>query len=165
MMMLRFLVVADEILDTRERFGNLINRSRVGTTDMPLAAVAERAAWNERHMLSLKKFLRELLTRVACTRDIGENIESAFWLEAVQSHLHKALVDEPTTAIVFRDHFFHILFTVTQRLNSCELCCDGSAEHRILMDFRHGGDDFRCTECIADAPACHGICFGKTVEQ
>ena len=68
MMMLRFLVMADEVLDARERFGNLINRSRVGTTDMPLAAVAERAAWNERGMLSLQTFVRLLLTRVACSR-------------------------------------------------------------------------------------------------
>jgi len=115
------------MLDARERFGNFVDGRRIGAADMAFAACTERTARHERDVLGFEQRLGEFFVGVARARDVGEDVERAFRLEAFEAHLREALVDQAAAAVVFGDHLLHIFFAVAQRLDGGHLRRDGRA--------------------------------------
>ena len=132
---------------------------------MSLAAFAEGAARDEGDVLLDEQVFGKFFIRIAARRDVREDVEGAFRLEARETEFLETVVDEATAAVVFGDHLFHVLFAAAQSFDGGNLRRDGGAEHRVLMDLRHGGDEVGVAERIADAPARHGVGLGEAVQE
>ena len=132
---------------------------------MALAAGTEGGARDQGDVLGLEEFFSELVGGVARARDVGEDVEGALRLEARQAHLREAVVDQVAAAVVLSDHLLHVLLAVAQRLDGRNLGRDRRAEHRVLVDLRHGADEGLVAERIADAPARHRVGLREAVEE
>ena len=69
------------------------------------------------------------------------------------------------TPIVFSNHLFDISFAGFESFYSRHLRHVGWAEHGMLVYFTHHGNEVCRTNGIAQAPAGHGVSFGKAVKH
>ena len=132
---------------------------------MAFAAGAKGAARHECYVLAHQELFGEFFRSIAGAADAREDIEGAFRLEAFEPELREAVINEAAALVVFRDHFLHVFFAMTQGFDCGNLCRNRCAEHGVLMDLGHGSDDDRIGQGIADAPARHGIGLGKAIQQ
>ena len=75
-------MILEEVADSCESLGDLVDGGRVGTADVSLAAFAEGAARDEGDVLLDEQVFGKFFIRIAARRDVREDVEGAFRLEA-----------------------------------------------------------------------------------
>ena len=80
-------MVLEEVFNAAQSLGNLVDGRGIRAAHMTFAAGTEGTAGNEGYMLGSEQFFSELVGSVTCGFDGGEDVESAFRLEAFQPHL------------------------------------------------------------------------------
>ena len=80
-------MVFEEVFDAVEGFRNLVDSRCIGAAYMTFTAGTEGTAGDEGYMLGSEQLFSELVGSVTCGFDGGEDVESAFRLEAFQPHL------------------------------------------------------------------------------
>src|SRR5207247_532293 len=131
----------NEARDAFARLFDLLEARRVTGAHVPSSPLAEGAAGYRHDLLLEQEPLRELLVVHSRRRDVGEAIERAARLEAVEAEVVEALEHHFAAPVVLADHTQHLVFTGAQRLERRVLTRCRDAHHRVLVDLHHLLDD------------------------
>ena len=132
---------------------------------MAFAAGAKGIPRHKGHLFRLEQLLGKFQRGQTGFFNGREDVKSAFRFEAFQAHAAKAVDHQAAAVVVFCHHLLHLPVSMTQRLQGGDLGGDRCAQHSVLMDFVHSADELGMAQGVANAPAGHGVGFGKTVEQ